>query len=179
MPQNRQSASVGLDIGTDVEPAIVTNVPEKQDGPVHAVETRPTTSAEPLSAILLPSGHNSGTVPEVGDRVLVLNVADGVPLVLSALQDEGRPEDAATLRAGERQIGHTASDAHITLTPGGSVEITANNGATIEVQTDGTISINGGSDPVVTDVSASTTTDADGHVTDVDVDVTTDDSVLL
>jgi hypothetical protein len=113
-------------------------------------------------------------VPPEGAIVHVRNRSSGLPTVVAAPYES--ETDVPDLEPGERRIGHPNSDAHVDLLDDGTVSVAGDDGTTVEIHPDGTVSIDDGTQGIVTDVTG---VDSDGDGNLESVDVTRDDTILI
>jgi hypothetical protein len=166
MTLNPQSSTVRDERITGIEGGTVTIVKShdpNSDDRSHVCWVSPDSFEGDVRAEILVPSHGTVTMPEEGDRVLVIHRRDDQPMILGERYEEF--EDVPAYEPGERIVGHPASDSHVHFREDGSILVSGHNGNTIELQTDGTIVLNDGTNNPVTDVS--TTTDGDGHVTSI------------
>jgi hypothetical protein len=103
--------------------------------------------------------------------VLFARRPGGDPVILSVLYTpESKIPD---YEPGERVLGHPPTSSEIRFNADGTISITSENGATVDVQKDGTLILNGGDQGVITDVSASGT-NSNGGITGLDITRNTD-----
>lgn len=126
------------------------------DGNNHAITVRPESTGQDESAHILTTLLGDAHQPQVGERVLCVRRTDGRLIVIGSLYAEG--DSIPTYEPGERVIGHPLSKAHVRFDTDGTIHIEADDGTTIDVDTNaGEVSINGGSTGVVTDVTGNDT----------------------
>jgi hypothetical protein len=140
------------------------------DGRGHVCWVKPDSFEGDVQTEILAPAHGSVTIPEEGERVLVIHRRDGEPMIIGSRYEEG--ETIPAYDPGERIVSHAASDSHVYFRVDGSILVSGHNGNTIELKADGTIVLNGGTNNPVTDVS--TTTDNDGHVTSISLTKSSD-----
>lgn len=97
--------------------------------------------------------------PSLRESVVVAKQIDGTPLIIGT-----PPSNEGEIAAGERIIGHGASDFHFHFRNDGTVEIIPD-GQSSAVLTIDSNGLHFADNSVVTDID--TTTDTDGHVTSV------------
>lgn len=162
-----------------LEWATVETVPTHDGGSdgAHAVEITLDWFDEPEKAEVAIGLTGDVLMPEEGDRVIVGYREDERPIVLGGRYLLG--DSIPAFQAGERVVGHPASDSHVRFHADGTLTVSGDGGNTVELQSDGSVVINGGSTAPVTDVTVSTTTDSDGHVTSVSLTKTRGADVYL
>jgi len=160
-------ASTAVELAS-IERGVVTTVKPHQSGDdvAHHVFVRTEYHTPDDPAIVMANTRGDVQLPDVGDRVLVAYRSDDQPVVLGTLY--ARTDTVPPYDVGERVVGHPASDAEVRLSPSGTVVVEASDGTTVEVASNGTVSVNGGSTGVVTDVSAESRNSYNG-ITQLDI----------
>lgn len=150
---------------TAFEEATVFTVPTHtaSDDVGHVIEVVSDTMDEPQIAEVPTPQSGDVCLPSEGDDVIIGYQTNGTAQVIGTQYENA--SNIPTFEEGERVVGHPASNAHVRFKVDGTVHIEGDAGNTVELQTDGTIVINGGTEQPVTDVT--TTKDADGHVTSI------------
>jgi hypothetical protein len=173
MSLNPQSRRDGTDERTEgIEGGTVTTVEPHDTGDERSHEcwVKPDSFEGDVRAEILSPAHGSVTIPEEGERVLVIHRRDDDPMIIGSRYEED--ETIPAYDPGERIVSHAASDSHVYFRVDGSILVSGHNGNTIELKADGSIVLNGGTNNPVTDVS--TTTDSDGHVTSISLTKSSD-----
>lgn len=124
-----------------------------------ALSTTMTATVSSNGDIAIPDSDEDSALYAIYARV-----DNGTPYVLGFYYDD-KTHTIPQANAGERKLGHQATDSEIYFRKDGSLLIESDSGATIELTASGETIINGGTKGVIHDVS--TTTDADGHVTSI------------
>jgi len=143
-----QQAYSFLDVG------VVTSAPtQTEDGQHHVTvaETR-VPSDQPIPVV--PPVHGDYYVPPEGVPVLVAYTDENDAIVRGSPVPEVQYQD---IEPGERVLSHPLSTAAVRFRADGGIEVVGDAGNAVELDSDGTITINGGDTNPVTDVQIDST----------------------
>jgi len=162
-----QQAYSFLDVG------VVTSAPtQTEDGQHHVTvaETR-VPSDQPIPVV--PPVHGDYYVPPEGVPVLVAYTDENDGIVRGAPVPDVTYDD---IEPGERVLSHPLSSAAVRFRADGGVEVVGDTGNSVELDSDGTVIVNGGDTNPVTDVQIDST-NTEGGATSLSVERAND--VLL
>lgn len=166
----------------------VASAPKQSDGALATgVQVTTDRRREENTAVAVLSGaHGSAYVPPEGARVAYAprsGTRNG-GVIAGAVYDDSTT--LPTLKPGERVVSHPLSDARIFFNADGTLDVERNStrvqldsDGTVRIDGDSDVVINGGSTKPVTNVSATTQKDSDGHVTSVSLDISRTSNVFV
>jgi hypothetical protein len=151
MTLNPQSSTVRDERITGIEGGTVTIVKShdpNSDDRSHVCWVSPDSFEGDVRAEILVPSHGTVTMPEEGDRVLVIHRRDDQPMILGERYEEF--EDVPAYDPGERRDSHPASDAYVRYRTDDTLVLAAHDGNSdlkdtkpdLDVQSDDAIVIN-------------------------------------
>jgi len=159
-----QQAYSFLDIG------VVTSAPTQTENGQHHVTVAETRVPSDQPIPVIPPVHGDYYVPPEGVPVLVAYTGRNDAIVRGAPVPETEYQD---IEPGERVLSHPLSNATVRFRVDGGVEVVGDAGNVVELDSDGSVIINGGTTRPVTDVQIAST-NAEGGATSLSLTRATD-----